>query len=250
MRKWYFDCVSPTGDAAIIYLAHLRWRSAVLHYGSLLISHAGTITTRSSVRRFKSFDDTLDRLELDLPNLNIAASLHSQQPPISRTIFDRLTWTCLHPKSDVTITAGSIAFHGLGYAERLDLSIPPWKLPLNELHWGRFLSPDDSLVWIDWRGQHQTRVLIHNGHDVHPEFISADEIRFADDSTLTLDHRHTLRTGHLRETILPTTPALNRFFPRNIFNICETKWCSVGKLTAPDHASTGWAIHEIVEWPS
>jgi hypothetical protein len=250
LRKWYFDCVSPTGDAAILYLARLRWRSAVLNYASLLLLNDGQIITRSSVRRFKSFDDTLDHLELKLPNLNISASLHAQQPPINRTILNGVTWTCLHPKSDVSIVAGSITLRGLGYAERLDLTIPPWKLPLHELHWGRFLSPEDSLVWIDWRGQHQTTVLIHNGRDVHPEHIGADEIRFEPASTLTLDRRHILRTGHLGQTVLPAAPALNRFFPRNVFNIRETKWCSVGKLTAPDHASAGWAIHEIVEWPS
>ncbi len=250
LRKWYFDCVSPTGDAAIVYLARLRWGAAKVHYASLLLSHGGEITTRSSVRRFASFDDTSDGLELTLPNLGAAISLQAEQAPMARTLLIGVTWHCLQPKAIAAIKVGNITLRGLGYAERLDLTVPPWKLPLTELHWGRFLSADDSLVWIDWRGHHQATVMVHNGRDVNSQAIGTDEIRFAPSSSLALDRRHTLRSGCLSETVLPAAPILNRFFPHNLFNIRETKWCSAGTLTAPDHASTGWAIHEIVEWPS
>jgi hypothetical protein len=250
LRKWYFDCVSPKGDAAIIYLARLGWRSAVLDYSSLLLCHDGQVTTRTSMRRFKAFEDTSPEFDLALPSLRITASFRAQQPALSRTIYDGVHWTGLQPKSEASVIIDGLTLCGLGYVERLDLTVRPWRLPLNELHWGRFLSPDDALVWIDWRGSHEATVVIHNGRDIHADQICAEQLRFAPDSTLALDRRHTLRSGQLDDTVLPAAPVLARFFPRNLFGIRETKWCSRGTLTTPDHASTGWAIHEIVGWPS
>jgi hypothetical protein len=228
----------------------VKWRHAVLYYSSLLLSRDQQIITRTSLRRFGPFDDSLRQLELSLPNLAVTASFSTSQPAIEKKLFAGVHWTCLQPKSDVTITANGSHLSGLGYVERLDLTIPPWKLPLTELHWGRFLSAHDSVIWIDWRGAHQITVLIQNGHEVIPENINASEVCFTPASTLNLDRRQTLRTGRLGNTVAASAPILNRFFPERLLNIRETKWSSLGSLTAPDHASTGWAIHEVVEWPS
>ncbi len=249
LRKWYFDCISANGDAAIIYLARVRWRSAVLHYASVLLHTGGPVATRTSLRRFRRFDDSASCIDLVLPGLDLTASFRSLQPSLDRTVHDGVHWTCLQPKSETTLKFGDIALHGLGYAERLELTIPPWKLPLSELHWGRFLSPDDSLIWIDWRGQHQSTIVIHNGQDVQPEYISAAEVRFRPNSSLGLDQRHNLRTGRLADTVAPYASVLSRFFPRSLFGIRESKWCSSATFTTPDHGSKGWAIHEVVEWP-
>ena len=68
-------------------------------------------------------------------------------------------WHCVLPRGPVS--AG--AFNGLGYAEHLRLTIPPWRLPIRTLRWGRFLSPRNSLVWIDWQGGFTSRTLFLNG---------------------------------------------------------------------------------------
>ena len=35
LTKWYLDCVQEIGDAAILYVADLRWNASTVHYGKL-----------------------------------------------------------------------------------------------------------------------------------------------------------------------------------------------------------------------
>ena len=67
---------------------------------------------------------------------------------------------------------------GLGYAERLVLTIPPWKLPIETLRWGRFLSPSDWIVWIDWQGEHPQTIVYRNGARVAVDELGDEQIRF------------------------------------------------------------------------
>ncbi len=249
LRKWYFDCVSPGGDAAILYLARLRWRSAALHFSSLLLSRNSKVTTRTSIRRLKTFDDTRAHLDLALPGLHVRASFKAEQSSVTRTILPGIEWSCLQPKSQATIEVDDFTLEGLGYVERLEMSTPPWKLSIGELHWGRFLSASDSLIWIRTHGPSPTTIAMHNGHDEKIAHIGAHNVCLDSGLTLELNPRHTLRNGRLSDTVLPAAPILERFFPHSILNIRETKWCSQGRLTTKQQSSTGWAIHEVVEWP-
>jgi hypothetical protein len=138
---------------------------------------------------------------------------------------------------------------GFGYAERLDLTVAPWKITIGELQWGRFLSATDSLVWIRTGGAQRTTIAVHNGQDVRLSHIEPESVRLESGPALELDCGRTLRTGRLSDTVLPAAPVLERFFPRSILNLRETKWCSHATLTTKDRTSTGWAIHEVVEWP-
>ena len=54
---------------------------------------------------------------------------------------------------------------GTGYAERLELSIRPWRLPIRELRWGRFVSEGASMAWIDWQGADPTEVIRALGYE-------------------------------------------------------------------------------------
>ena len=73
-------------------------------------------------------------------------------------------WRCLQPRSRATVNlASGKVVKGLGFLERLDMTLAPWKLPIQELRWGRFLSDRESLVWIDWRGSQACRIVLQNG---------------------------------------------------------------------------------------
>ena len=61
-----------------------------------------------------------------------------------------------------------VVLRGLGYAEHLSMTIPPWRLPIDTLRWGRFLSPERSVVWIDWQKEGDGRTWI---------FVDGTEVR-------------------------------------------------------------------------
>ncbi len=138
---------------------------------------------------------------------------------------------------------------GLGYVECLTLSVLPWKLPLEALHWGRFLSEQDALVWIDWRGPHQWRTMIHNGEEREAQSLTEKEIISTNSGTrLDLDRGMVLRTGRLGETVFAGISRLARLLPHNMLAVNECKWRSRGALQSGDRATSGWAIHEVVKW--
>jgi hypothetical protein len=62
----------------------------------------------------------------------------------------------------------------LNYAEKLEMSVKPWKLPLAELRWGRFLSETDTIVWIDWQGEMPVNWVFYQGNPVSQAVVGDD----------------------------------------------------------------------------
>lgn len=130
------------------------------------------------------------------------------------------------------------------------MTIPPWRLPFEELRWGRFLSAEDALVWIHWRGAHSLNLTFHNGTSVEHASLTDDEL-VAGEMSLALDRGTVLREGALVETALNAVPGIQRLFPLRILRAHECKWLSRGVLKKPEaEPSAGWAIHEVVRWPT
>jgi hypothetical protein len=118
---------------------------------------------------------------------------------------------------------------------------------MSQLRWGRFVSPEDSLAWIDWQGPYSTSFAVHNGSRCETLSVSDSEVALCH-ATLRMEESFPLRAGRLGSTILPGAPALRKLLPRSLFNIEEHKWRSRGILNAQDRISTGWAVHEVVHW--
>ena len=139
---------------------------------------------------------------------------------------------------------------GLGYAEHLVLTIPPWKLPIETLRWGRFLNASDWVVWIDWQGEHPQRIVYRNGTRVAAVELGDERIRFADGTLLAMDRSLTIREGPLGTTVLAAIPLVGRTFPARLLQVTECKWRSRSRLEFPNQpAVKGFAIHERVSWP-
>jgi hypothetical protein len=136
---------------------------------------------------------------------------------------------------------------GLGYAECLTLTVPPWQLPMHQLRWGRFVSQRDSLAWIDWQGEYSTSFAVFNGQPCEPLSVSDSEIVLGV-GTLRMQDSLSLRSGRLGTTILPGVGALSKLLPLSLFNVSEQKWRSRGTLRGSDRESDGWVIHEVVDW--
>jgi hypothetical protein len=254
LTKWYLDCVANSGDLAIVYCADLRWGALEMQYSSLLTARHGRLSSKFSIRGFTPPRIHSRQVILDLPRLGLAGQWQALEVSLSRTIFQSkdgsVTWECIQPKSEAhLVLKNQNEISGLGYVERLDLSIPPWQLPLEELHWGRFLSEHDSLVWIDWRGPFQRQLIVHNGQECPAEVLTESDLVLADNhASLHLDPGCELRNGKLGETVLSGVSRLVNLLPSQLLAVRECKWRSRGILRTGRRETPGWAIHEVVRW--
>jgi hypothetical protein len=244
------DCVTELGDAVILYCADLHWRGAHLAYSSVLSAIGGAIERHTSMAHHRlSLRD--GQILVELPRLELSGRWKADAAPVTHTVYENASgavlWNCLQPRSQVNLRAGEREFTGLGYAECLTLTLPPWQLPMRQLRWGRFVSPDDTLAWVDWQGEYSTSFSVHNGRTCETLSVSDSEIAIPG-VTLRMEESSSLRAGRLGSTILPGAPALGKLLPHSLFEIEEEKWRSRGILNTAEHSSHGWVIHEVVHW--
>ena len=249
--KWYMDCVTDAGDAAIVYCADLRWRALHASMGSILESRAKLPPrTRTSLGRFRISVEA-DEIHMEHARLKVSGTWTALCPGVERTVYadagGSIVWNCAHPASRVRMQIADREFIGLGYAECLTLTLPSWRLPIRSLRWGRFVSKDHSLAWGDWQGSYSTRFAVFDGRECGLASASEAEVA-AEGAALTIHPGEPLRSGQLSSTILSGAPGLKRLFPASLFNIREQKWKSRGALASSGQTSHGWVIHEVVEW--
>lgn len=254
LSKWYLDCVADDGDGVIVYVAELHWHSWRTRYASTLRFFGDKTESASSIRKCSLPESSREQIALSLPHLGIEGNWKGIAAPIQRTIFENsdgaVRWHCVQPGSHVQLSLDrSIKMSGSGYAELLEISIPPWSLPLSELHWGRFVSESDTLVWIDWRGPYCHRLAVHNDSECEIAVITTEEVRSADAGIqLTLDRGLLLRSGTLGETVFPKLARVARAIPAKMLGVHERKWRSRGVLRTQGRTVEAWAIHEVVKW--
>lgn len=226
MRKWYLDCVTRQGEPVVLYHAQVRWGALALRYASVL---GGATSLRHTPEPRVEGDTVTFRA----PRLGIDGTWRALAPAHEERLSDGVEWWCVQPRAKVSLRLGDRALSGLGYVETLTLTRPPWRLPFDELRWGRFCAADRGAVWIEWRGAHPLDLALIDGAPAG----------FAPGRLGLHDHR-VLRSGRIGETALAMVPRLERL-PGRILGLSETKWLSRGALAG----SEGWAIHEVVRWP-
>ncbi len=251
MIKWYMDCVTDAGEAAIVYCADLRWRGMHTSLGSVLESGAEMdACTRTSLGSYRIACST-DEIAVDYPRLKVTGSWRATCSPFQRTVYEEaggsIVWNCLQPGSRVRMRSDERELEGLGYAECLTVTVAPWHLPLRKLRWGRFVSAEHSVAWVDWQGEHTARFAVADGIECKLRSASESEVAI-ENGAIEIDEGISLRGGRLRSTILPGAAALRRLFPTSVFNIREQKWKSRGTLVQGGETSHGWVIHEVVDW--
>ena len=256
LSKWYLDCVSDDGSAFIAYAASLRWRGLSLNYSSMLLHRPGEASkTDTTLQEFSIPEVAGPSLRWSSARLGVAGTWESAAPSFKRTLLQSadgsIEWNCLRPRARSEISfGGRRQLEGLGYAEQLTMTIPPWRLPFEELRWGRFLSETDALVWVNWRGAHVLNLSFHNGVCVEDALVTDNEVA-AGETRLTLGENTVLRDGALVETALSTIPGVRGLLPVRVLGTRESKWLSRGLLNRPGAESrTGWTIHEVVRWPN
>lgn len=244
------DCVTDGGDAVILYCADLRWRGLHTFYSSILMAGELSAVSSASMARFR-LSVAKRQITLEHPRLKISGEWKTEAAAFERTVYEdtsgTVVWNCLQPHATVHVRVREREFAGLGYAECLTVTLPPWQLPLSLLRWGRFVSQEESLAWVDWRGPYSTSFAVHNSVERETVSVSDSEV-VVRDATLRMDDSLPLRAGRVEKTILPGAPTLGKLLPRSLFNIEEHKWRSRGTLCTKERSSEGWVIHEVVHW--
>jgi hypothetical protein len=255
LSKWYLDCVADNGDAAVLYRASLRWGLLRLHYGAALLGlrdgdpiHTYSLRPGSSPTWVAD-----DELHWSSPRLHADGTWKRRADGIERTLLDgprgSIHWDCVCPRADAAIRIGDDTVVGQGYAEHLTMTVKPWWLPFNELHWGRFLSATDAMIWIAWRGAPPATWVFLNGAERRSAEFTARAVSVPEDEVaLRLDDGRALRAGRLATTALRSLRGVALLMPR--WRVAhEAKWVSRATLSSANGSSTGWALHEVVRWP-
>ena len=250
LSKWYLDCVTSSGDASIAYSGMVNWGPIRLHYASLLESTAESVRSRHSLRTQTEPNIDHGLLRWRSGALKLDGEWKADSVEIGETIFasgaGSIEWHCLMPRAQARMHNRL----GLGYAEHLNITIAPWKLPIRTLRWGRFGTPSDWIVWIDWMGDFTRRIVYRNGEMAPTSVIEDYQIEFLDGARLILDRSLLLREGSLGAAALSAIPGVRETFPARLLNVNECKWRSRARFERPGMSTVeGWAIHERVEWP-
>jgi len=99
--KWYLDCVTDSGDVAILYSARLKWHGPSLAHSSLIGVVGESRTERSSLRSAKIGLDA-EMISVDAPQLGLHGVWIAQSAPFERTVFENqqgsVVWNCLQPR--------------------------------------------------------------------------------------------------------------------------------------------------------
>ncbi len=174
-------------------------------------------------------------------------------PPVSRRLFERASghvdWDCRAPLAEASVrSSGGATIAGLGYAERLTMTLPPWRLPLDELRWGRFVAPRQSVVWIEWCGPSPLRLVFVNGAEAPRAVIRDGGVDLTPGALLRLGRTRALRSGQPFHALAAELSGLASVLPARLRAIEEEKWLSAGTLVAGDTSVEGWAIHERVRF--
>ncbi|MCP4980468.1 MAG: hypothetical protein GY935_08235 [Gammaproteobacteria bacterium] len=253
LSKWYFDCVTDSGDTAIMYRVSVKWGLLHLNYAaSLYVSAKGKSMSFDTLR--PGADPTIDKSGIiwECPKLDISGIWPIHSPVFRCRLLDepngRIHWHCLSPGSNAEIRIGDERLTGTGYVEYLNMTVRPWQLPFSELKWGRFIAQTESLIWIQWLGPTPRTWLWLNGVGQSNSKITEERIELPDEGiVLKLRNESVLRSGPLDSTALRSVRALTRLIPK-WKSAHETKWLARGKLSRHNKSLTGWVIHEVVRW--
>jgi hypothetical protein len=257
LRKWYLDLVTGEGDAIILYWARLDGFGLAIHYSALLVARRGfSAVTTSSLARVEPPRVVGRAIAWSHEPLGVSGQWPVGGPPLERTLLESdhgtIAWSLYAAGPSARVSIGDESLAGTGYAECLETTVLPWKMPIRELRWGRFLTAaGDAIVWIEWIGPAPRLLVLSNRSEPAPGTISIDDRRvsWTDDrcrSELWLEKESTLRDGALGPQVLSRIPGVDRLSPAAFLKSRETKWLSRGTLNCGAKTVEGWAIHERV----
>jgi hypothetical protein len=252
LHKWYLDCTTTDGDAAIVYIARVFLGPLRVPYFELLS------VGPSGRRRWRRLDSgpQVSRegqaLELALPALGMGGRWQPTSAPLDVPLLDdpdaTIRWRCHQPggASELRLPDGR-RLVGSGYAEELEVRLQRWALPFRELRWGRFTGNRHSVVWIDWRGGLERRWLFVDGEPVEARRVEVDRVEWGS-GMLVIADGVVVREASVGHTL---AGPFARWLLPSIGRALEAKWLCRAELHVRGAARPilGQVIHEVVRWP-
>ncbi|HYK89116.1 MAG TPA: hypothetical protein VE398_10120 [Acidobacteriota bacterium] len=250
--KWYLDCVGEHGEALIAYWAELRWHRLALSYASVMLFADGNLRDRSTLHTGQAPKLGRDLVEWSCDALDAHGFWKaSTEPSIGRVLYRRkkgvLQWHCLQPLAEASVRCGKQEVSGSGYTECLTSTLAPWRLPIEELRWGRAHFPGHSVVWIDWTGPEPMRLVLVDARESVGTQVT-DTLVSTPTTTVTLSGQRVLRRGPVGGSSLGSIPGVGKAISRTGLLIDEQKWLSSAMLEEGGMTLHGSAIHEVVRW--
>jgi hypothetical protein len=254
LDKWYMDLVAEDGEVVVGYAADVHLFALHLHYASILMRRGGQTRSMASLRKATPVVED-KTLRWTSRALGVRGTWTADGEGTKETLLSgdagSVEWDCLMPlaKVEIELEGGRIV-RGLGYAEHLTMSIAPWDLPIDELRWGRFTAEGASVVWLEWRGPQEKRIVLKHGARVSG-VIEDRRIEVPDDEArVTIEDGALLRDGPLGSSALGAIAELHPILPGKLLGIVERKIVAPATLEQPfASAVRGWAISEVVTWP-
>jgi len=254
LEKLYLDLIDFTGNCFIIYQAKLEFFFIKLYYSEVIFSDAkGVKVVNTSLKKtsevlindlllfynqFLQMRGSWKRTDHSLPLFSFRDSLNHE-----------LLWNCHHPKALTQIVYEENTYDGYGYAETLSLTIKPWKLSIEELRWGRFLSDDYTVIWFDWKGDLPQHRIFCNGIEYNDAVIEADRINFGSGVFSLLFEDITVIRKRRLTNIFSKMPLLKIILYGRILNSTENKFKAKSVLILNKEITAyGWSLYEIVTW--
>lgn len=239
------------------YWASLAWRGVALTWQNITLFEPGKApVSRSSLASVSGAGSPPGEgngaIFWRAEALGCSMDFEPRQPPIEERLLAGdsgvVEWRVEAPAAVVAASVRGFApLHGTGYAERILITVLPWRLPIRELRWGRWIdhAASRSVVWIDWRGKFpRTWVFVDGAAAPTPE-VTDERVR-AGAAEVALGERRTLQARALSE-IVSKIPPLRAMVPRSFLALRQSRWCSDGILReGAALPCAGRAIHEVV----
>jgi hypothetical protein len=104
-------------------------------------------------------------------------------------------------------------------------------------------------VWLDWRGEHEKRVILKHGVRVNGTVSDRLIDMPEDEAKVAIEEGTVLREGPLGEGALAAVAELHALLPQKLLATVERKVLAPATLEQPFSAPVrGWAISEVVRW--
>ena len=261
LNKWFLDFVGENGETMIFYAAKLNWNMLEVQYTSWLSFDPASGVSQTS--RFRNINMPVSKNGIICwsdSKFGVEGCWKPLATPLNARIFDSeegsVDWNCHQPASSVSLKFKDRTIRGMGYAEQLLLTVPPWKIPMDELRWGRFGSSENQMVWIELIAEEKRQWLWLNGEKIKNCIIEDDNILIAGKNiSLKLDKEVVLESEKkilsVVESLLRYLPGINKIIPLKFIMAEECKWLSKGILKKRDAViAHGTAIHELVNFKS
>jgi len=257
LTKWYMDFVSDDGRAWLGYAARLHYRGISLGYSALLNGSIDQPFEQRYCLKAQLPQWRQNQLHWQAAAFDCEArwfccdSVTAAPVSLWESTAGTASWHNLLPRARVEMTHRGSRTGGTGYAECLTLTVPPWKLPLRRLRWGRFVAVRLSLVWIEWHLRDGGRRcwLFEEGRACDGGVVDEQGIKWPH-GRLRIAPGSPIRRGRLRKMAFAETPLLRALLPRRVKDIDEYKRfapASVELHTGEIHQ--GWVIDETVVFP-